>query len=136
MFTITLVIFVLRQYFKAAYYYLDEPGRGPAPPSSGIPNWENEPGPVAQETLNGGGGAAGTGAGAQAGARSKGPIHLDDFEGHVVRNHADSDAGFSREYTEIQRHSDKVARTTSHEHSSHPDNKCKNRYLNIVACKY
>ena len=48
--------------------------------------------------------------------------------------HVDSDIGFSKEYEEIQKHCLKNVKAT-HEHSSHPDNKCKNRYLNIVACK-
>jgi len=100
---------VWRQYFKAAYYYLDEPHR-PAPPASGIPNWENEPGPEGQ----------------------RGPVAASDFEDHVYRNHADSDSGFSKEYNEIQKFCAKSVKTT-HEHSAHPDNKCKNRYLNIVA---
>ena len=57
---------------------------------------------------------------------------MDDFAAHVTRLHADSDIGFSREYDEILRYSNKSVNAT-HEHSSHPDNKLKNRYLNIVA---
>ena len=102
---------VWRQYFKAAYYYLDEPHR-PAPPSSGIPNWEDEPGPEGQP----------------------GPVPFAEFEEHVAKNHADSDSGFSKEYSEIQKFCEKSVKAT-HDHSAHPDNKCKNRYLNIVACE-
>ena len=101
-----------RQYFKAAYYYLDEPHRTMA--STGVnnmPNWEDEPGPD----------------GAHSGA-----ISVDDFPDHVAKLHEDSDFGFSKEYDDIQRYCSKNMKTT-HEHSSHIDNKCKNRYLNIVA---
>ena len=48
--------------------------------------------------------------------------------------HVDSDIGFSKEYEDIQKHCLKDVKA-AHDHSSHPDNKCKNRYLNIVACK-
>ena len=35
-----------RQYFKAAYYYLDEPHRTVGPTGcNNMPNWEEEPGP-------------------------------------------------------------------------------------------
>lgn len=109
---IAIVGFVVwRHHFKAAYYYLDEPHR-PVPPAGGIPNWEHEPGPDGQP------GAV--------------PVHK--FEDHVAANHADSDSGFSKEYGEIQKYCLKGVKATF-ENSSHPDNKCKNRYLNIVACK-
>ena len=52
---------------------------------------------------------------------------------HVADLHADGDIGFSKEYEAIQ-----AASAQDHhpaEHSQHPDNKQKNRYLNIVACK-
>ena len=136
---------VWRRYFKAAYYYLDEPGgRGGSGgnqggssgelgfychtkshriqgqvsrtvqsnwknlsskncyselQSTGIPNWENEPGP-AFGPLVGNGGVVGNGpvlsCNKLKGGSSKGPIHLDDFLHHVTASHADSDAGFSR----------------------------------------
>ena len=101
-----------RQYFKAAYYYLDEPHRI-VPPSS-LPDWEDTPGPDGGEV--------------------SGAIPYPDFSDHVTKLHADSDAGFAREYSDIQKYCLKQVKAT-HEYSSHPDNKCKNRYLNIVACK-
>lgn len=60
---------------------------------------------------------------------------LKDIEEHVQKLHADSDIGFSKEYEEIQRYCVHDLQVT-HDHCSHPDNKCKNRYLNIVACKF
>ena len=57
------------------------------------------------------------------------------FSDHVTALHIDSDIGFSKEYDEIQKHSRKVVKAT-HDHSSNPENKTKNRYLNIVACEF
>ena len=106
------VIRFRRQYFKAAYYYLDEPSRI-SPPTT-MPEWENVPGPE--------------------GGEKSGAVPVSEFCDHVTNMHADSDAGFAKEYSEIQKYCAKQIKAT-HEHSSHPDNKCKNRYLNIVACK-
>lgn len=52
---------------------------------------------------------------------------------HVQLLHADGDIGFSKEYEAIQAAS--TQDSLSAEHSHHPDNKQKNRYLNIVACE-
>jgi receptor-type tyrosine-protein phosphatase gamma len=59
------------------------------------------------------------------------PAHL--FPKHVSELHVDGDIGFSKEYELIQ--STSVQDGFSSEHSQHPDNKQKNRYLNIVACE-
>ena len=56
-------MFLFRQYFKAAYYYLDEPQRQAGGVTRELPNWEEELGP------DGG----------------KGAIALEDFADHVVR---------------------------------------------------
>jgi hypothetical protein len=56
-------MFLSRQYFKAAYYYLDEPQRQAGGVTRELPNWEEELGP------DGG----------------KGAIALEDFADHVVR---------------------------------------------------
>lgn len=55
-------MFLSRQYFKAAYYYLDEPQRQAGGVTRELPNWEEELGP------DGG----------------KGAIALEDFADHVV----------------------------------------------------
>jgi hypothetical protein len=55
--------FLCRQYFKAAYYYLDEPQRMAAGVTREVPNWEEELGP------DGG----------------KGAVPLSEFGDHVVR---------------------------------------------------
>jgi receptor-type tyrosine-protein phosphatase gamma len=99
---------VWRRYCESAYYYLEDPPR--VVPPVGIPDWEEEPGPEG----------------------GRGALAAEDFPAHVNSLHADSDIGFSREYDEILRYSMKSVNAT-HEHSSHPDNKHKNRYLNIVA---
>lgn len=92
---------------------MDEPHRI-VPPAS-LPDWEDAPGPDGGET--------------------SGAIQVQEFAGHVSKLHADSDAGFAKEYSDIQKYCLKSVKF-AFEHSSHPDNKCKNRYLNIVACKF
>jgi len=99
---------IWRRYCESAYYYLEDPPK--LVPPVGIPDWEEEPGPEGE----------------------RGAVAVEDFPAHVTKLHADSDIGFSREYDEILRYSMKSVNAT-HEHSSNPDNKHKNRYLNIVA---
>ena len=100
---------IWKKYCESAYYYqIQDPPKVIHP--VGIPDWEEEPGPEG----------------------GQGKVAVEDFPAHVTRLHADSDIGFSREYDEILRYSNKSVNAT-HEHSSHPDNKHKNRYLNIVA---
>ena len=59
------------------------------------------------------------------------PAHL--FPAHVQQLHVDGDIGFSKEYEAIQ--ATCVQEEFPAEFSQHPENKQKNRYLNIVACK-
>lgn len=61
------------------------------------------------------------------------PIPVNEFTKHVAELHADGDIGFSKEYEAIQNES--LSEDYSCESSQHPDNKAKNRYLNIIACK-
>lgn len=62
-----------------------------------------------------------------------GPIPVPLFPQHVSTLHADGDIGFSKEYEAIQ--SVSFQGELNSEHSMNEDNKNKNRYLNIVACK-
>lgn len=57
-----------------------------------------------------------------------------EFAKHVAELHVDGDIGFSKEYETIQNES--ISDEYASEHSQHPDNKGKNRYLNIIACKF
>lgn len=99
-----------RKCFHAAYYYLDDPPcQGP---TSLLIDWE-APVEVSGEV------------------RSAIPVH--EFSKHVAELHADGDIGFSKEYEAIQNES--IIEEYPSEHSQHPDNKGKNRYLNIIACK-
>lgn len=61
-------------------------------------------------------------------------VPVNEFTKHVAMLHADGDIGFSKEYELIQNES--IVEEYPSEHSQHPDNKGKNRYLNIIACKY
>lgn len=67
------------------------------------------------------------------GGEKREAVLVENFAKHVSQLHADGDIGFSREYELIQ--SESIADEHASEHSQHPDNKGKNRYLNIIACK-
>lgn len=97
-----------RRCFQGAYYYLDDPPR--IPPLVGGTGWDGDTNDELKRAI---------------------PAHL--FSKHVSELHVDGDIGFSKEYELIQ--SCSVQDDFSSEHSQHPDNKQKNRYLNIVACK-
>ncbi|KAJ8955435.1 hypothetical protein NQ318_003534, partial [Aromia moschata] len=96
---------IWRKCFVAPYYYLDNPQC-----SAAALDWNVIPEPDAEHN---------------------GPIPVALFARHVQELHADGDIGFSKEYEAIQ--NDAVNETNSSEHSQHPDNKPKNRYLNIIA---
>ncbi|KAG9510487.1 Tyrosine-protein phosphatase 99A, partial [Fragariocoptes setiger] len=106
-FALALVIisFILwRKYFQAAYYYLDDP------PSATRGN-----SPQLSETYD---------------DNEYGSIPVIEWSKHVQALHADTDHGFSREYEEIQKATNM---NLSCEQSQLPENKHKNRYINIVA---
>ncbi|XP_039948080.1 tyrosine-protein phosphatase 99A isoform X2 [Bactrocera tryoni] len=95
-----------RKCFHAAYYYLDDPPHHPNLPQV---DWE-APVEVAGEI--------------------RAAVPVNEFAKHVASLHADGDIGFSREYEAIQNES---IDDLPCEHSQHPENKRKNRYLNITA---
>lgn len=99
-----------RKCFHSNYYYLDDPNQPQSPPNVDL----EAPIIIAGET--------------------RCAVHVEDFSRHVTQLHSDGDIGFSREYELIQNESN--VDEHSSEHSQHSDNKSKNRYLNIIACKY
>lgn len=106
---ILLTLLTWRRCFNSTYYYLDDPPRIPA---LGIATtgWEGDAAGDLKQAIT---------------------AHL--FHQHVKDLHMDGDIGFSKEYEAIQ--SASVQEEYAAEHSQHPENKQKNRYLNIVACK-
>ncbi|XP_037949818.1 tyrosine-protein phosphatase 99A-like isoform X1 [Teleopsis dalmanni] len=96
-----------RKCFHAAYYYLDDPPHHPNVPQV---DWEV---PV------------------EVGGEMRSAVPVNEFAKHVASLHADGDIGFSREYEAIQ--NECVTDDLPCEHSQHPENKRKNRYLNITA---
>ncbi|XP_069961785.1 tyrosine-protein phosphatase 99A isoform X2 [Bactrocera oleae] len=103
---IVMAFFLWRKCFHAAYYYLDDPPHHPNLPQV---DWE-APVEVAGEI--------------------RAAVPVNEFAKHVASLHADGDIGFSREYEAIQNES---IDDLPCEHSQHPENKRKNRYLNITA---
>ncbi|XP_033232917.1 tyrosine-protein phosphatase 99A isoform X7 [Drosophila pseudoobscura] len=93
--------------FHAAYYYLDDPPHHPNAPQV---DWEV---PV------------------KIGDEIRAAVPVNEFAKHVASLHADGDIGFSREYEAIQ--NECISDDLPCEHSHHPENKRKNRYLNITA---
>lgn len=93
-----------RKYFQAAYYYLDDP-----------PSATRGSSPQLSETYD---------------ESEYSSIPVTQWPEHVQELHADGDLGFSREYQAIQA---ACEISLPCEHSQKPDNKHKNRYVNIVA---
>lgn len=99
-----------RRCIQGNYYYLDDPNQ-----SHSLPNVDLE----SECTI---------------GDEIKKPVSVADFSQHVAQLHADTDIGFSKEYELIQ--NECLVEEQASEHSQHSDNKSKNRYLNIIACKF
>jgi receptor-type tyrosine-protein phosphatase gamma len=104
-----MAVLCSRKCFRVSYYYLDDP---PCSVPTASLDWNAPP---------------------DGNSEHKGaiPVHL--FPKHVAELHADGDIGFSKEYEAIQAEATTDEHTS--EHSQHPDNRVKNRYLNIIACK-
>lgn len=108
-FLLASLAFVLwKKCFHAAYYYLDDP---PCNVPTAVIDWNTT---------------------SEGSIEYKGAIPTHQFAAHVADLHADGDIGFSKEYEAIQTESSQEEYLS--EHSQHPENRAKNRYLNIIAC--
>ncbi|CAG7726663.1 unnamed protein product, partial [Allacma fusca] len=101
-----IALIIWRRCFQGEYYYLDDPPRVPGH-LNGL-GWQGDSADELKQSL---------------------PAHL--FLNHVQQLHVDGDIGFSKEYEAIQ--ATCVQDEFPAEYSQHPENKQKNRYLNIVA---
>ncbi|KAF7269541.1 hypothetical protein GWI33_017433 [Rhynchophorus ferrugineus] len=109
---------IWKRFLQAPYYYLDNTQCTPAPLDwNNRPPLKNEPDPENPDD--------------DRRRDYSGPIEVARFPEHVQKLHADGDIGFSKEYDSIQ--NDPTNEGNSSENSQHPENKPKNRYLNIIA---
>lgn len=107
-FALALVIaslVVWRRHCQAAYYYLDDPQSASRGTNS----------PQLSETYD---------------DSEYGSTPVNDWAKHVQKLHVDGDIGFSREFEQIQKANNS---SLTYDHSQLPENKYKNRYINIVA---
>uniref|UniRef100_A0A336K3A9 protein-tyrosine-phosphatase n=1 Tax=Culicoides sonorensis TaxID=179676 RepID=A0A336K3A9_CULSO len=107
MIIIIVAVLLWRHCFYSPYYYIDVPSYKTQRMST---NW-NDP--------------------VEIGGDIKNPISVTEFTKHTASLHVDSDIGFSKEYEAIQ--NECIVDEHSSEFSLHPENKTKNRYLNITA---
>ncbi|XP_078676950.1 receptor-type tyrosine-protein phosphatase gamma-like isoform X18 [Branchiostoma floridae x Branchiostoma belcheri] len=105
---LVLAAVYFRKFHQTACYYIDDDG------SPRVVKIQHIPLPVMLDGEN---------------AQS---IAVGQFAKHVSSLHADSDHGFALEYEEIHQ-STANRQDLKWEHTMHPDNKHKNRYINIVA---
>uniref|UniRef100_A0A336LNK0 protein-tyrosine-phosphatase n=1 Tax=Culicoides sonorensis TaxID=179676 RepID=A0A336LNK0_CULSO len=110
MIIIIVAVLLWRHCFYSPYYYIDVPSYKTQRMST---NW-NDP--------------------VEIGGDIKNPISVTEFTKHTASLHVDSDIGFSKEYEAIQ--NECIVDEHSSEFSLHPENKTKNRYLNITASNY
>lgn len=120
-----LAVGLWRKYFNESYYYLDESPSTPAP--SIVPDWDIER-PSSTTTSLGSSSGSSNSSGM---TKSSIPAHL--FIRHVAALHADGDINFSKEYEAIQSMSPQEDFPADSSYLE--DNKLKNRYHNVVACK-
>ncbi|XP_058812317.1 tyrosine-protein phosphatase 99A [Topomyia yanbarensis] len=107
---IVLAFLLWKKCFHAAYYYLDDPPTSQSGNTAGLIDWE---------------------APCEVGGEVRGSVPVTEFAKHVASLHVDGDIGFSKEYEAIQ--GEALNDEYPSEHSQHPDNKGKNRYLNVIA---
>jgi len=112
---VLISVVVWKKYFQAAYYYLDDP------PNSTITRGSSSPRMTEYDEELGDGDFSG----------ENKSVLVSLFGKHVQNLHVDGDLGFSREYEAIQSCANDLH--LSCENSQLPENKEKNRYLNIVA---
>ncbi|ESO84299.1 hypothetical protein LOTGIDRAFT_132259, partial [Lottia gigantea] len=101
--------FQCRKCYQAAYYYLAVPSNSSSAPTTVITvaepsGWYNE--------------------------KEYPDIAVDNFISHVESLHADSDFGFAQEFDDVNRNTKTDFKSDS---SAQPENKGKNRYINIAA---
>ncbi|XP_026734013.1 uncharacterized protein LOC113498263 [Trichoplusia ni] len=123
----------LSKCISAAYNYLEEGGERAARAPL---NSYKKPGTCSPLVSCAAGGAAGAAAGGAARPpRMAGPalpaVRAAAFPAHVAALHADGDIGFSKEYEIVVAKSAALGHTSHHSHR--PENRLKNRYLNITA---
>ncbi|KAL3853318.1 hypothetical protein ACJMK2_016867 [Sinanodonta woodiana] len=95
-----------RKYYHAAFHYLAVPTNSNTPPNTVL---------FPPESVD----------------ENQYPVvRVEDFIEHVKHLHADSDDGFAQEFADINNH---TPTDIPAEHSYHPENKVKNRYVNISA---
>ncbi|XP_058457054.1 tyrosine-protein phosphatase 99A [Malaya genurostris] len=107
---IVMAFLLWKKCFHAAYYYLDDPPTSQSSNTAGLVDWE---------------------APCEVGGEVRGSVPVSEFAKHVASLHVDGDIGFSKEYEAIQ--GEALNDEYPSEHSQHPDNKGKNRYLNVIA---
>ncbi|CAB3242766.1 unnamed protein product [Arctia plantaginis] len=133
----------LSKCISAAYNYLEEGGeRAARAPLNSYKKPVVNCSPLVS-CASGGAGAgaeAEEGAGAECDSRARPPrmsgaqhpaVRAAIFPAHVASLHADGDIGFSKEYEIVVAKSAALGHTSHHSHR--PENKLKNRYLNITA---
>ncbi|KAK3101774.1 hypothetical protein FSP39_006244 [Pinctada imbricata] len=96
-----------RKYYQAAYNYLAVPTNSNSPPSTSIVVVVDQPEEPVYPAIS-----------------------VGDFLQHVKALHADSDVGFSHEFDDINKRTSVVIKQDA---SNLPENKSKNRYVNITA---
>lgn len=96
-----------RKYYRAAFDYLAVPTNNNSPPTTVT----NIPEPLEEHNYQ--------------------PVLIADFLQHVKSLHADTDDGFSQEFADINKQT--CAWTIRADASNQPENKSKNRYINIIA---